>query len=206
MTLCYVMKTNSAYRLALFLIVIAVVYFVYMVSKAIEVVNKTEISTSDGVYKSYVTSSEEIKEKAQTLAHECESKLCKVQALLNFASNIPYVTHRFQEKSPQQTIEENFGDCDDKSNLLISMLHALDIEAYFVLVPKHIFVIVPLEDKRLSSRKGLWINGRKYYILESTAKNSLVGYPFQYTLDDIDVIVEPFTNQKIDNNNLAYKL
>ncbi|CAA6820475.1 MAG: Unknown protein [uncultured Sulfurovum sp.] len=206
MILYYVMKSNSAHTLALFVIAIALVYFFYTVSKAIEVVGKTQVSTSDGIYKSYVTTSEEIQEKARTLTQRCSTKLCKVQTLLQFASNIPYVTNRFQQKSPQKTIEENFGDCDDKSNLLISMLHALDIEAYFVLVPKHIFVVVPLKDKRLSSRKGLWINGRKYYILESTAKDSFVGYPLQYKLDDIDVIVEPFTNQKVDIDKLEYKL
>ncbi|MEA1880594.1 MAG: transglutaminase-like domain-containing protein [Campylobacterota bacterium] len=199
------MKSEIAHKIALFIIVIALIYFFYMVAQAIGIVNKTQVRTSDGIYKSYVTSSEEIQEKAETLTRACESKLCKVQALLNFASNIPYVTNRFQQKSPQKTIEENFGDCDDKSNLLISMLHALEIEAYFVLVPKHIFVVVPLVDKRLSSKKGLWVNGRKHYILESTAKDSLVGYPLRHTLDEIDVIVEPFSNKKIDIRKLEYK-
>ncbi len=42
----------------------------------------------------------------------------------------------------KNVIDQNFGDCDDKSNLLISLLNAKGYEAYFVLVPKHIFVIV----------------------------------------------------------------
>ena len=84
------------------------------------------------------------------------------------------------------------------------MLHALDIEAYFVLVPKHIFVIVPLKDTRLSKRKGLWIDGRKYYILESTAKDSRVGFSMKYKVDDIDVIIEPFSNEKMDYETLEY--
>jgi hypothetical protein len=86
------------------------------------------------------------------------------------------------------------------------MLHTLGIEAYFVLVPKHIFVIVALEDSYLAKRKGLWINGKKYFILESTAKDSFVAYPLQYDLDEIVVIVEPFSNQKIEIKSLEYKL
>ena len=99
---------------------------------------------------------------------------------------------------------QNFGDCDDKSNLLISLLHALNIEAYFVLVPKHIFIIVPIVDDRLEQAKGLWIDGRKYYILESTAKNSQVGFPLKYKLDEIDAIIEPFSNEEMEWVDLKY--
>ncbi len=88
---------------------------------------------------------------------------------------------------------------------LISMLHALNIEAYFVLVPKHIFIITSIEDKDIGQRKGLWVNGKKYYILESTSKDSTVGFSLHYKLDDIDVIVEPFSNEKISIEKLEWK-
>ena len=200
------MKSETTKNLSLVIICIAFVAFVYGLIKAIDIVDRTQIGTSKGTYTSYVTTSEEIKRQAFTLTKNCQSQLCIVQKLLDFATNIPYQTNTFQQKSPQKTIQENFGDCDDKSNLLISMLHALDIEAYFVLVPKHIFVITSLESNLLVQRKGLWVNGKKYYILESTAKNSRVGYALQYKLNDIDVIIEPFSNKKIEINSLQYKL
>jgi len=200
------LKSDRLKSFASVIIGISFVAFVYGTYKAMEIVDRTQVSTSDGIYTSYISTSKEIEEKAYELSQKCESKLCKVQRLLDFASNIPYSTNTFQQKSPQKTIQENFGDCDDKSNLLISMLHALGIEAYFVLVPKHIFVIVPLEDVRLLHRKGLWVNGRKYYLLESTAKDSGVGYPLQYALDEIDTIIEPFSNKKVKIKSLKYKL
>jgi hypothetical protein len=85
------------------------------------------------------------------------------------------------------------------------MLHALGIEAYFVLVPKHIFIITAIDDQRLDETKGLWVNGKKYYILESTAKGSKIGFPLQYELKEIDVIIEPFTNEKIPLQTLEWK-
>jgi len=185
---------------------VAFIALVYGTMKALDIVDKTQVGTSNGVYTSYVTTSEEIQQQAHTLTKNCQSKLCKVQRLLDFATNIPYKTSIFQQKSAQKTIQENFGDCDDKSNLLISMLRALEIEAYFVLVPKHIFVIVALDDRRVAKRKGLWVNGKKYYILETTAKDSAVGYPLKYRLDEIDTIIEPFSNEKIDIKSLNYKL
>ena len=207
MTLYFVTMTSERLKsFASVIIAIALVLFVYGTYKAIQIVDKTQIGTKEGTYTSYVSSSKNIQDKAYRLTHKCADDLCKVQHLLDFASNIPYQTHTFQQNSPQKTIQENYGDCDDKSNLLISMLHAIGIEAYFVLVPKHIFVIVPLEDRRLKHVKGMWVNGRKYYILESTAKDSSIGFPLGYDLNDIDAIVEPFTNKKIDIDTLEYKL
>ncbi len=185
---------------------IALVTFVYGTYKVIQIVNKTQIGTSEGIYTSYVATSKEIQDKAFELSKECQSTLCKVQRVLDFTTHIPYKTNTFQKKSPQKTIQENFGDCDDKSNMLISMLHALGIEAYFVLVPKHIFVIVSIDDSRLKEVKGLWIDEKKYYILETTAKGSQVGYLLQYKLDEIDAIIEPFSNRKIEFKTLDYKL
>ena len=200
------MQNRLSKNLSLFILAFAFAAFVYGTYKAIDIVNKTQVSTSEGIYSSYVSRSEAMAQKAEQLSLGCESKLCKVQVLLDFVSDIPYVTQTFQRKKPLQTIADNFGDCDDKSNLLISLLHGLGIEAYFVLVPKHIFVIVPLDDVRLKPTKGLWVNGKKYYILESTAKGSSVGFPLHYNVKEIDAIVEPFANKKLEINSLKFKL
>lgn len=200
------MKSETLKNLSLMIMIFAFVAFIYATVKAIGIVDKTQVGTSEGIYTSYVTTSEEISHKAYELTQHCQTELCEIQSLLDFASNIPYHTKTFQRYSPQKTIQQNFGDCDDKSNLLISMLHMLGKEAYFVLVPKHIFVITPIKDSALAQTKGLWLNGKKYYILESTAKNSRVGFPLKYRLDEIDVIIEPFTNQKMHLSGLKYHL
>jgi transglutaminase-like putative cysteine protease len=199
------MTSDGRKNLSLFILSIAFVFFVYGTFKALEISDRKQVGTSNGIYTSYVTTSEEIQAKALDLAKYCTNELCKVQSVLDFVTNIPYHTTTFQRYSAQKTIQQNFGDCDDKSNLLISMLHSLDKEAYFVLVPKHIFIITSIEDRRLNKVKGLWVNGKKYFILESTAKGSRVGFPLQYRLDEIDVIVEPFSNEKISIEKLEWK-
>ncbi len=198
------MKSETSKNFSLFIIIIAFFLFVYTTIQAIMIVDKTQTGTSEGTYTSYVTTSKEIQVKAENLTKVCNTTLCQVQSLLNFVTNIPYYSETFQRYSSQKIISQNFGDCDDKSNLLISLLHALDIEAYFVLVPKHIFIIVALEDGRLKQHKGLWLNGDKYYILESTAKNSTIGFPLKYKLNDINVIIEPFSNEKMELRDLRY--
>lgn len=199
------MTSESKKNLSLVIIAISFIAFIYGTIKAMDIVDKTQVGTSNGIYTSYVTTSKEIQDKAFELTYHCQDELCEVQKLLDFTTNIPYHTKTFQKYSAQKTIQQNFGDCDDKSNLLISMLHALGKEAYFVLVPQHIFIIASVDDKRLDSKKGLWVNGKKYFILESTAKDSKVGFPLHYKLDDIDVIVEPFSNEKLTIKKLEWR-
>lgn len=199
------MQKSKSFFFSLVILSVALIFFIYGIYKAIAIVNKTQIGTSDGIYTSYVSEDTEIKRKAFSLTKMCQSQICDVQKLLDFVTNIPYHTALFQKKVAKHMLEENFGDCDDKSNLLISLLHARDIEAYLVLVPHHIFVIVSLDKTRPLSIKGLWVNTKKYYILESTAKNSKIGYPLQYRLDEIQAILEPFTNMKFEDPTLDYK-
>ena len=136
------MTSESRKNLSLIIIAIAFVALVYGTIKALQIADRTQVGTSNGIYTSYVTTSQEIQNKAYELTEHCSDELCEVQKLLDFVSHIPYKTTTFQQYSAQKTIQQNFGDCDDMSNLLISMLHALGKEAYFVLVPKHIFIII----------------------------------------------------------------
>jgi uncharacterized protein YoxC len=198
-------KDVKSKYISLVILGIAFVALLYVTIKAIQIVDKTQIGTSDGIYTNRVTTSQEIYHKAHKLTESCENEFCQVQNLLDYVTHIPYKVNHFRAHSPQKTIQNNFGDCDDKSNLLISMLHALGKEAYFVLVPHHIFVITPIEDDALSSKKGLWLDEKKYYILESTAEGSVIGFPLHYTLDEISAIVEPFSNTKVVYTKLAYK-
>ncbi len=200
------MHSETAKKLSLVILAVAFAAFIYVTAKAMQISNRTQISTGDGIYTNRVKTSEDISNKAFELTKDCKSEACQVQRLLDYVTDIPYQINHFKAHSPQKTIQNNFGDCDDKSNLLISMLHALGKEAYFVLVPKHIFIIVSLEDARLSGRKGLWLDDKKYYILESTSKGSSIGYPLHYKCSEIEAVFEPFSNQKVKFESVSYKL
>lgn len=198
------MKHETSKHISLFIIALFFLGFVYLTAKAIQISNKTQIGVDDGVYTNTVRSADEIDQKALELTKACQTELCQVQSLLDYVTYIPYKVNHFRAKSPQKTIQKNFGDCDDKSNLLISMLHALKIEAYFVLVPNHIFVIAKINERRLADVKGLYLDDEKYFILESTAEGSSVGYPLRYRFEEIAAIVEPFSNEKRHYDRLTF--
>ncbi|MDM5271222.1 hypothetical protein PGH07_03450 [Sulfurovum sp. zt1-1] len=199
------MQNLKSKNFSLFILAITAFAFIYIIAKAAIIVDKRQIGTGDGIYTNCVSTSPYIKEKAETLVEGCQSNLCEVQLLLDYVTEIPYKVNNFKARNPAQTITNGYGDCDDKSNLLISLLHALDKEAYFVLVPKHIFVITPLEDVRVTDKKGMWIDGKKYYILESTAKGSTVGFPFKYSIDQVEMIFDPFQNKELKFQKILYK-
>ena len=199
------MNSETAKRFSLLILLVAFSAFIYVTVKALQISNRTQISSGSGIYTNRVKTSEDISKKAFELTKECRSEVCQVQRLLDYVTHIPYKINHFKAHSPQKTIQNNFGDCDDKSNLLISMLHVLGKEAYFVLVPKHIFIIVAIDDKRLADRKGIWLDGKKYYILESTTKGSQIGYPLKYDFSEIEAIFEPFSNKKLEYTQIVYK-
>jgi len=197
------MSSKLSHTLSKVVLGILALYFLYLFTQVIDVVNRRHIGTDEGTYVNNTRSTPQLKALSHKLTADCSTDECRVQNILDYVTNIPYVVNNYKAHLPRDTIEKNFGDCDDKSNLLISLLHELNIESYFVLVPEHIFVIVPL--KNINSKNALYLDNRPYYILESTAKNSKIGYPFTYSLKEISTIFEPFENRKLNIDTLTYK-
>ena len=183
---------------------IFITYVIYIIISSFFIVKNQFIDIGDATYVNQVRTDEYTIKLADFLTKDCnKNKICEVQAMLDFATKIPYKINESIARSAKQVVEQNFGDCDDKSNLLISMLKVRGYEAYFVLVPEHIFVIVDLE--KLPNKKALYVNDKRFYVLESTATNSKIGFPLKYKLEQIEAIVDPFVNKKLVIEKLEYK-
>ena len=181
-----------------------ILYVLYMIYISFFIVKNQFIDIGDATYVNQVRTDDYTIKLADFLTKDCASnKVCEVQAMLDFVTAIPYKINESIARSSKQVVEQNFGDCDDKSNLLISMLKVRGYEAYFVLVPKHIFVIVNLENQ--GNKKALYVNDKKFYILESTAKDSKIGFPLKHTLEEIEAIIDPFVNKKLLIKTLNYR-
>ncbi|MEZ4692934.1 MAG: hypothetical protein R2837_02765 [Aliarcobacter sp.] len=185
---------------------IFIIYVIYLIISSFFIVKNQFIDIGDATYVNQVRKDDYTKKLALYLTKDCQNdKLCEVQSMLDFVTAIPYKINESVARSPKNVVEQNFGDCDDKSNLLISLLKVSGYEkVYFVLVPEHIFVIINFEDTKLN-KKALYVNDKPFYILESTAQNSKIGFPLKYKLDEISAIVDPFVNKKLVINKLEYK-
>ena len=180
-------------------------YLIYMIVSSFYIVKKQFIDIGDLTYVNQVRTDDYTLKLANFLTKDCQNnEVCEVQSMLDFVTKIPYKINESIARSSKQVVTQNFGDCDDKSNLLISMLKMKGYEAYFILVPKHIFVIVNLKTK-LAKKKALYIDGKRFYKLESTATLSKIGFPLKYTFDEIEAIIDPFKNKQLVYNKLEYK-
>ena len=188
-----------------FLSTIFIAYVIYLIISSFFIVKNQFIDIGDSTYVNQVRTDDYTLKLANHLTKDCKTdKICEVQSMLDFVTAIPYKINESIAKSPKNVVEQNFGDCDDKSNLLISMLKLKGYEAYFVLVPKHIFVIINLEDIKVN-KKALYVNDKPFYILESTANGSKIGFDLKYKFSEIEAIINPFVNKKLVVNSLDYK-
>ncbi|MBW8781791.1 MAG: DUF3857 domain-containing protein [Verrucomicrobia bacterium] len=63
----------------------------------------------------------------------------RIRAAYEFVSSLRYVAiefgiHAFRPRTPDTVLRNRYGDCKDKANLLIALLHAMDLPAEFVLL------------------------------------------------------------------------
>ena len=197
-------KSKSLRNLSFLISIIFLINLFYMIYSSFFIVKNQFTDIGDSTYVNQVRVDEYTKKLADFLTKDCkEESMCEVQNMLDFVTQIPYKINESIAKSPKKVVEQNFGDCDDKSNLLISLLKVKDYEAYFVLVPNHIFVIINLEEN--IDKKALYVNHKRFYILESTATNSKIGFPLKYQFEEIEAIVDPFINKKLVVLKIEYK-
>ncbi len=197
-------KSRTLYYVSIVISLFSLIFIFGFIYKSFFIVKNQFIDIEGLTYVNQVRSDDYTKRLASHLTKGCETKVCEVQSILDLVTNIPYKINESVARSGKNVIEQNFGDCDDKSNLLISLLNAKAYEAYFVLVPKHIFVVVNM-GLVLPNKKALYINGKPFYKLESTAKGSSIGFPLKYEFKDIKAFIDPFKNKKLVINSLEYK-
>ena len=197
-------KNSFIKYFSFFLSAIFIAYVIYMIITSFFIVRNQFIDIGDSTYVNQVRTDDYTIKLATYLTKNCnDNKLCEVQSMLDFVTAIPYKINESVARNSKQVVTQNFGDCDDKSNLLISLLKVRGYEAYFVLVPKHIFVIVNLENQ--INKKALYINDKRFYILESTASGSKIGFPLKYSFEEINAIIDPFVNKKLVVKKLEYR-
>jgi len=83
----------------------------------------------------------EIAAKAKELTGDAKTDREKVLALYNYVTGLRYVAiplgvNSFRPHAAANVLQNQFGDCKDKANLFNALLHAVEIEAHLVLVPR----------------------------------------------------------------------
>jgi hypothetical protein len=83
----------------------------------------------------------EIADKAAELVRDAKNDRARMLAVYNYVTALRYVAvpmgvNSFRPHAAANVLQNQFGDCKDKANLFNALLHALQIEAHLVLVPR----------------------------------------------------------------------
>ena len=92
------------------------------------------------LYKDKFVSFPAIKEQTELIKSQHANEAGQIKAALDFVQNdirylgLEYGISGYKPNSPKKVFDQRFGDCKDKSLLLVNMLNELGIQAYPVLV------------------------------------------------------------------------
>ncbi len=80
-----------------------------------------------------------VKDKAAELAATATGRLDKIRKAFNFVSSLRYVAIEFgingiRPRTPSLVLQNRYGDCKDKANLLIALLSDMGVDAHFCLL------------------------------------------------------------------------
>jgi hypothetical protein len=80
-----------------------------------------------------------VKAKAQELAGTATGRLDKIRKAFNFVSSLRYIAIEFgingiRPRTPALVLQNRYGDCKDKANLLIALLADMGVDAHFCLL------------------------------------------------------------------------
>jgi hypothetical protein len=80
-----------------------------------------------------------VRARAAEIARLNPTPETRIRAAYEFVSSLRYVAiefgiHAFRPRTPDTVLRNRYGDCKDKANLLIALLHAMDLPGEFVLL------------------------------------------------------------------------
>lgn len=119
----------------------------------------------------------EVKPITNALEMNCQNDFCKIENYFNYVKKIPYEkgeTNR--NKNAIDVLMEGKGDCDERSDLLASLMIQGKYETILIYTKDHTFAGINVPNYNTNERKSYFeYNNKKYYYAETTNINAYVG-------------------------------
>jgi hypothetical protein len=140
--------------------------------------NNEIIKLKDGYHFYAIKDNDEIKNIIKIITRDCKGdEVCEVEKEFEYVNNKPYVISN-KDRNPNEVINKDGGDCDEKSYLFASMLKATNHKCVVVYTKQHAFVAVHIKDiaNLYRNTTSLRIDNKYYFYAETTAKGSYIGW------------------------------
>ncbi len=148
------------------------------------------------LYKSRLIITEDVSNKAKELTKGCTNEIDKIRCIYKFVQKMRYVAIELGKSgripaTPQEVLIHNYGDCKDKSTLLVALLKSIGIMAKPVLVltsnEGHIDREFPTGKFNHMIVKALTMGGKDFW-LDATIEHCGLGV-LASDCQNIDVLV-----------------
>lgn len=157
-------------------------------------------------YKYDVFENNEMAPISDMLTKECQNDpFCEIDHAYQYVLSIPYKDST-TNRSPADVINQNGGDCDEKSFLLATLLRQKNYHCLLVTTKDHGFIVIRLADESKIKRPARYLtyNNEHYYFAETTFTNGYIGKDNGIDPKEVEGIFNMATKQEIGRDEVAF--
>jgi len=124
-----------------------------------------------------IQDNEEIKMIRTALEENCRDDQCRIESYFNYIKKMPYEKGEHnKDKNSIDVLIAGKGDCDERSDLLASMMLQRNYKCILIYTNDHTFAGVNIPNYKSDKRKThIEYNHKKYYYAETTDENATIG-------------------------------
>lgn len=124
-----------------------------------------------------IKDSKDILPITKALDMDCQDDFCKIQKYYDYVKRIPYEKGtQGKDKNAIEVMEEWKGDCDERSDLLASMMLANGYKAILLYTKDHALTALNIPNYESNDNRAyIQYQERKYYIAETTNQSGQIG-------------------------------
>lgn len=159
-------------------------------------------------YKYDVYQNNEMKPFVDMLVQGCNGDpYCEVNRAYRYVIKIPYKVST-TNRNPSEVINQNGGDCDEKSFLLATLLLQKQHACLLVTTKDHGFIGVHIPDEKNIQNPSSYLtfDGKKYYFAETTISNGYIGQYNGVKVQEIEGVFDMAAKKEIPMEQVVFYL
>ena len=202
------------YRIALYGVASVIAYALYLRANVLPETDaqyckrKGMVKVHDRFYKYDVYEHDEMKPIVDMLIKTCNGDpYCEIDHAYQYVLSIPYKSSTVS-RNPADVINQNGGDCDEKSFLLATLLLQHKYACVLIVTKDHGFlaVNVPNEQSLKKPSAFLTFNGKKYYFADATLKTGYIGQYNHIKKEEVTAVFDMQRKEEIPLQKVEFFL
>lgn len=209
-----ILNKRLFYRIALYSIAGLIAYAIYAKANVppetdAEYCKRTGmVKIHNRFYKYDVYQHDEMKPFADMLTKGCNGdSYCEIDRAYQYVLKIPY-KESSANRNPSDVINQNGGDCDEKSFLLATLLLQQHYACLLITTKDHGFIGVHIANEKEIKRPYSYVmfDGKKYYFAETTISAGYIGQDNGVNEQEIEGVFDMVTKKEIPMEQVDFYL